>query len=171
MKTRLLVMSLIFFLLPLAALSQVFTETTSSITGYSNGKTAWGDYDNDGDLDILICGLDDEGTPESKIYRNDGNGNFTDQTHIGLIGLADGDCGWQDYDGDGYLDILLTGADQADIPQSVIYRNTGSNSFTRQTGIVLTGLFNGSADWGDYDNDGDPDILTVSYTHLTLPTN
>ena len=44
-------------------------------------------------------------------------------------------------------------------PVSKIYRNNGDNTFTEQTGIVLQGVGNSSVAWGDYDNDGDLDIL------------
>ena len=46
-----------------------------------------------------------------------------------------------------------------DIPISKIYRNNGDNTFTEQISIHLTGVCSGSVAWGDYDNDGDLDIL------------
>ena len=87
-----------------------FTEQTSiSLTGVNSSSAAWGDYDNDGDLDILLTGLSDEGNV-SKIYRNNGNNTFTEQTSISLIGVSMRvRAAWGDYDNDGYLDILLTG--------------------------------------------------------------
>ena len=59
----------------------------------------------------------------------------------------------------GYLDILLTGRNEAGNYISRIYHNNKDNTFTEQTLIFLTGVQNGSAAWGDYDNDGDLDIL------------
>ncbi len=142
--------------------NNVFEEqTTIALTSVSNSSTAWGDYDNDGDLDILMTGLTESGTPTvgtfvSKIYRNNGNNTFTEQTSISLIDVTDGSVAWGDYDNDGDLDILLTGV--SDIGRvSKIYRNNGNNTFTEQTSISLTG--GGRVAWGDYDNDGDLDIL------------
>ena len=120
---------------------------------FNNSSVAWGDYDRDGDLDILLTG---DGM--SKIYRNDGSNTFTEQTGIILEGVSNGSAAWGDYDNDGYLDILLTGNGPSG-PVSKVYRNNGNNTFTEQTGIVLQGVGNSSAAWGDYDNDGDLDIL------------
>ena len=51
------------------------------------GSVAWGDYDNDGDLDILLTGNSITGII-SKIYRNNGNNTFTEQTSISLTDVA-----------------------------------------------------------------------------------
>ncbi|MDD1469481.1 VCBS repeat-containing protein, partial [Dolichospermum sp. ST_sed5] len=56
------------------------------------------------------------------------------------------------------MDILLTGF-TGSIRVSKIYHNNGDNTFTEQTSISLTGVANSSVAWGDYDNDGDLDIL------------
>ncbi|MRS04888.1 VCBS repeat-containing protein, partial [bacterium] len=67
---------------------------------------------------------------------------------------------WGDYNNDEYPDILLTGYNSATgQPVSKIYKNNGNNSFTEQQSVKLTGVYSGNAEWGDYDNDGDLDIL------------
>ena len=71
------------------------------------GSVAWGDFDNDGDLDILLTGESASGDI-SKIYRNNGNSTFTD-INAGLPSIYYGSVAWGDFDNDGYLDILLTG--------------------------------------------------------------
>jgi hypothetical protein len=100
----------------------------------------------------------------SKIYRNDGDNTFTEQTEISLIGVAFSSVAWGDYDNDGDLDILLTGYASTYQYVSKIYRNNGNNTFTEQTTISLTGVFDGDVAWGDYDNDGDLDILLTGDT-------
>ena len=144
-----------------------FTEQPSiSLTDVSSGSAEWGDYDNDGDLDILITGLDTSFTPVSKLYRNDGNNVFIEQTSISLTGVRYSSAAWGDYDNDGYLDILLTGSTTAgfkETPVSKIYRNNGDNTFTEQTSIELTGVSHSSVAWGDYNNDGFLDILLTGY--------
>ena len=47
-----------------------------------------------------------------------------------------------------------------------IYRNNGDNTFSEQTSISLTGVFNSSVAWGDYDNDGDLDILLTGDSNV-----
>ena len=135
-----------FYLLPVAFIlislnaypqTQTFTEIPANIPGYSHGATDWGDYDNDGDLDVLICGLNNSGIPESAVFRNNGNNTFSRITSIILTGLYYSDCTWQDYDIDGDLDIMLSGRDQNSLPSTMIYRNNGTNSFSLQRGINL----------------------------------
>ncbi|MFC0876473.1 FG-GAP-like repeat-containing protein [Saccharicrinis sp. FJH2] len=136
-----------------------FTEQTDiSLTDVQGSSLAWGDYDNDGDLDILLSGALSSGQI-LKIYRNNGDNTFTEQTGISLTGVSSSSASWGDYDNDGYLDILITGITTDAEKISKIYRNNGDNTFTEQTGISLTGVFLSSASWGDYDNDGDLDIL------------
>ena len=144
-----------------------FTEQTSiSLTGVKYSSAAWGDYDNDGDLDLLITGNADDGIV-SKIYRNNGNNSFTEQTSISLLSVRMGSVAWCDYNNDGYLDILLTGVHNPGEQQqfvSKIYHNNGNNTFTEQTSISLPGVSDASVAWGDFDNDGLPDILLTGLT-------
>ena len=121
------------------------------------GSVAWGDYDNDGDLDILLAGYASSGRV-SKVYRNDGGGVFTD-IGAALTGVYYGSAAWGDYDNDGDLDILLAGT-TGSTRVATVYRNDGGGAFT-DIGAALTGVYYGSAAWGDYDNDGDLDILLV----------
>ena len=140
-----------------------FTEQTAiSIISVRAGSIAWGDYDNDGDLDILLTGSTGAGGI-SKIYRNNGDNTFTEQPSISLINVSYSSATWGDYDNDGDLDILLTGLPSPMSYTSKIYRNNGNNTFAEQTSIALTGIGYGSAAWGDYDNDGDLDVLLSGY--------
>ncbi len=132
-----------------------FRDIKAGLYGVYVGSVAWGDYDNDGDLDILLTGQSEITMPFSLIYRNDG-GSFTD-VGIWLTGVRYGSSVWGDYDNDGDLDILLTGKDDGETPISLIYRND-AGVFT-DIGAGLPGVYVSSVAWGDYDNDGDLDIL------------
>ena len=139
-----------------------FSEQTSLI-GVSESSASWSDYDNDGYLDILLAGSTASGAPISKIYHNNGNNTFIEQTSINLPGIQYGSAIWGDYDNDGYPDFLLAGnTGSEDI--SKIYHNNGDGSFEEQSSIPLTGISDGSAVWGDYDNDGYLDILLTGST-------
>ncbi len=150
--------------------SQYFTEVSTDIANAVGGALEWGDYDNDGDMDLYISGDDNTGVRLSKVYRND-NGVFTDigADIVGLFWGAFAD--WGDYDNDGDLDLLVVGLDDEDNGQSKIYKN--NNGTFVDTNAGLTGVRGtGVAQWGDYDNDGDLDILVGGFSdqlskHLT----
>ena len=92
--------------------SQTFTEQTGvSFTGIRVSNIAWGDYDNDGDLDILISGLDASSKRIIKVYQNKGNGIFIEQTSI-ILPASWAQVSWGDYNNDGFLDILISGETQ-----------------------------------------------------------
>lgn len=119
----------------------------------------WGDYDNDDDLDLLLIGQRWTNTAYTKLYRNNGDNSFTEQTHIDLTGVYSGSISWGDYNGDGFLDIILTGTSKYSEKVFRIYKNNGNNTFTDETEIDPDlGSFRG-ARWADFDNDGDIDYL------------
>jgi predicted nucleotidyltransferase len=134
-----------------------FSNISTGLTGVYLGSAAWGDYDNDGDLDIVLTGVDSSSNNISKVYRNDGGRNFSDIS-AGLMGLSASSVAWGDYDNDGDLDILLIGLNGPPYYFVKLYRNDGGGTFS-DVPVSLPGLTNGSIDWGDYDNDGDLDIL------------
>jgi hypothetical protein len=143
------------------AAGSTFTEITAGLPGVSTSSVAWGDYDLDGKLDILLTG-DRGDVPVAKIYRNNGGGSFTEDTTADehLAGVKWGSAAWGDYDSDGDLDILLTG-DTGSGLVSKVYRNDATvdgRTFT-DTGAALTGVHYGSSAWGDYNSDGKLDIL------------
>lgn len=148
-----------------------FTElSTIDLPTVTDGAAAWGDYNNDGYKDLLITGTDrlNSSFPPNaiaKIYKNNGDGTFTEQTGINLTGVYESAVAWGDYDNDGYLDILLTGTTDNYHTGAIakVYHNNGDNTFTEMAGISLTGVHKGSAAWGDYNNDGYLDIFISGY--------
>jgi hypothetical protein len=133
----------------------LFTDIETGFWGLS-GTPAWGDYDNDGDLDLAFCGTWHDGTwnEMAKIYRNDGAGVFT-EIATPLQGVS-GTLAWADYDRDGDLDIALTGYMGGGHRFIRIYRNDGGNQFV--LAVDLGEIQGSSISWGDYDNDGDFDL-------------
>jgi hypothetical protein len=163
MNKKLQSISLVLFLVCANCYSQTFQEITTTLPNVNAGEAAWGDYDNDGDLDILITGNDLSYNRISRVYQNAGGGVFNHQTQISLQGVTSGTSDWIDYDNDGDLDIMITGSGSDNVPLSRIYKNNGDNTFTEQSTIILANVRNSSVVWGDYNNDGDPDVLFIGY--------
>ncbi len=134
-----------------------FTEITLG-PGMSDSEASFGDYDNDGDLDILTAG-NEEGAPSLRLYRND-NSTFVGIPNPQLLPVADADAAWGDYDNDGDLDAVVGGWDSA-IEQTRIYRN--DNLTLVDTGASIFGTQSSTLDWGDFDNDGDLDLVQTGY--------
>ncbi len=142
-----------------------FFPINAGIQPVNRSSVEWGDYDSDGDLDLLMVGTD--GTQNyAKIYRNDDSHTFVDLTSAGLQPVINGPVTWGDYDNDGDLDVLLTGYDGGSTNFSIVYRNDGAGSFT-DLGMDLVPIGSGSVDWGDYDNDGDLDIFMTGWNGTT----
>ncbi|MCG3154259.1 MAG: hypothetical protein DKINENOH_00853 [bacterium] len=142
-----------------------FVDTGITLTPMRSGAGCWGDYDNDGDLDILMTGRRDNNY-YAMIYRNNGNGAFTN-INAGLAPVAYGNASWADYDNDGDLDILLAGWDNTkDLLH--VYKNIGNGSFAKLSQeLIPVGYMD--AEWGDLDNDGELDIVVSGLENNTTP--
>ncbi|RKY69906.1 MAG: hypothetical protein DRP97_04640, partial [Candidatus Latescibacterota bacterium] len=143
----------------------VWTESRESVLeGVQNGALTWGDYDNDGDLDLALCGEDASGNPISRVYRNDPMGILVPDgpNFRALVEVKGGALDWGDYDNDGDLDLVLVGqteriTDGIHERVAVVYRNDAGVLIEDGT-QVLQGVADGEVRWGDYDNDGDLDL-------------
>ena len=159
---------LIWFAMP-APVSAQFGDNHVALEGLEKSSAAWGDYDGDGDLDVLLIGCtklnenrDDcaEDGFSTQLYENQ-DGNFEREANAtSLVDVANGDVDWGDYDNDGDLDILLTGRNTSFLPTSRIYRNEGDGVF-KDIGAHLIDVYFSAAAWGDYDNDGDLDAMLI----------
>lgn len=141
--------------------AQQFTEVNTGLAAPPFPCAIWGDFDGDGDLDVLVAGLGRHDVAFSTLYRNSG-GNFTDSGAV-LLGLSRASAAWGDFDGDGDLDLAMTGLTTEGVPTTRIYRNDGGTTFTVVPGNPL-GVLAGSVAWGDYDGDGDLDLLVTGVT-------
>ena len=130
------------------------------------------DYNNDGMLDILVMRggwLHKNGQMRMSLLRNNGGGAFSDVTRE--AGLArqsypSQTAAWADYDNDGDLDLFSCSESERPIQfPSQLFRNEGDGTFTDVTfeaGVPNLRYCKGSG-WGDYDNDGDPDLYVSNY--------
>lgn len=137
--------------------SAITTPLGYSIDARLNSESAWGDFDGDGDLDLLYGGDEEFNTTNQRswLLRNDG-GTFSDATPAGFPGIQDGTFNWVDFDNDGDLDIALNGFTGSFIVTE-LWRNDGG-TFTITTSIPTT-IRLGKMRWTDFDNDGDQDFL------------
>lgn len=130
----------------------------------------WIDYDQDGLLDLyLVNGAATRVyTPKhalrSALYRNNGNGTFTDVTEkagVGAQGLFGMGIAVGDYDNDGFPDLFVLGYGRC-----ILYHNEGNGTFrdvTQRAGVANLGRWASSAAWFDYDNDGRLDLVIANY--------
>lgn len=158
-----------------------FTDVTDEVGLEGAGYSVWGDYNNDGYLDFFSVGQtnDDPDGAWDTLWMNQGppDYKFTNMTqpagnlNDGMPGLA---AGWADYDRDGFLDLYVVNwRDLGDIRYpDVLYHNNGDGTFTDVT--TQAGVWEGDApyagmgmNWGDYNNDGWPDIYVSNY--LVMP--
>lgn len=140
-----------------------FTKITSGAIVSDGGNStgaSWGDYDNDGDLDLFVTNYFSE---NNFLYRNDGGGNFTKVTTGAVVtdGGASVGSAWGDYDNDGDIDLFVSNDNNQN---EFLYNNNGDGTFTKiTTGDIVNsgGRSNGSA-WCDYDFDGDIDLYVAN---------
>ncbi len=132
-----------------------FTQLVAGLTGVKNPALAWGDYDNDGKLDVIITG-DTGSALVTRLYRNDDN-SWPVVTEAVLPGVKHGDIAWADFDNDGKPDLLIAG-EAASGRITKLFRNNGDGSFTELGVSGLPGVSQCSVAWADFDNDGRMDF-------------
>jgi hypothetical protein len=145
-----------------------FAKRTDSVRGVdfaNHTGGSWGDYDNDGWLDLCI-GRDDG---PNLLFHNNRDGTFTRVTD-GPIATEDHGrgCIWGDYDNDGWLDLFINRGSpfgsNGPGESNALYHNNGDGTFTRITeGSIVNDVGQGQGcAWGDYDNDGFVDLFVAN---------
>ena len=156
--------------------TRIMTGPPVTDSAYSQ-DAVWGDYDNDGHLDLLVSVGILSGPRSNLLYRNQGNGTFAKITSGPIVTNLHTTVGssWGDYDNDGYIDLFVANTGLSLSPQNknALYRNNGAGGFTR----ILSGqLVNDSAQsqscaWGDYNNDGKLDLFVANVGNNFLYRN
>lgn len=129
-----------------------FTRSALALGGFSWGS-AFADYDNDGLVDLLVGD-----TTRSILWHNVGPGSFVAVTNTPIVSTPNAsNIAWTDYDNDGDMDVLVTRSGTT----ARLYQNDGKGNFTAvANGAFPTQIDRGTgAAWGDYDNDGFPDLF------------
>ncbi len=142
---------------------QDLVSSSQNLRPLRDAALDWGDYDNDGDADLILTGRDVDSRGRSILYRNEG-GILTERSDVVFQGLLSGDAAWGDYDNDGDLDLALVGTDASGNRFTHLYRNRldlGDFALNIMNVQNLAQLGSGDIDWGDFDNDGDIDLAAM----------
>lgn len=133
----------------------------------ASGQQVWGDYNNDGFIDMFMAA--GQGTPFSALYKNNGNGTYTEQlTDITMLTLSS--SVFFDYDNDGNLDLLIAGSVDGTTTAAIteLYKNSGPPNYTLTLvdAAPFVGISSESGDNStrlievvDYNNDGWLDVF------------
>ena len=122
---------------------------------------SWGDYDNDGDLDVYVSTWSNQ---VNRLFSNNGDGTFTDEVgslSVQFLTYSDYSA-WSDYDRDGDLDLFV--ARGFNVLNNLLYVNDGSGGFS----LLIGDPISADADrthgcgWGDFDNDGWQDLFQAN---------
>ena len=143
-----------------------FTDVRSEMGITSSGDrhgAAWGDYDNDGNLDLFITlGANrgnNVGKKSDQLYRSNGDGTYSDVTVLAGVANSFGrgrSVNWIDFNNDGLLDLFVKNAQSL----NVLYRNNGDGTFTDVASLAGLAEAPGEvSSWADYNNDGYMDLF------------
>ncbi len=156
----------LFLWVGLSMFGQSFVDATADLPQLSYGFSAWGDYDNDGDLDLYFTGqLNNNNT--GGLYKND-QGSFTLLTGSGLPTRSNGSAVWGDVNNDGKSDIVIMGYDGATTVAEV-YLNNGNGTFSLHA-TTLADVGYGEVQLADFDADGNID-LGLTGLNMSVNTN
>lgn len=138
-------------------LGQNFVPVNTGFQRLSTGEIQWVDIDNDGDFDLLECGLDSTFTfTHTNLYINDGNVSFAN-SEAEIIGVGEpGSCDVGDYNNDGWIDLLLEGSN------TNLIKNVDGKSFTDESDMISTTKYTSyPGRFVDYDGDGRLDVFVI----------
>ena len=119
----------------------------------TSGKADFADVDNDGDTDVLITGYQ-----HTKLFLNDGNALFTEQTSYPLPWVEDGSVNFADVDADDDMDVLITGSSLGPLITN-LYLNDGFGFFEKKYDELFHEVSFGDVAFEDVDDDHDIDVL------------
>ncbi len=131
--------------------------------GFTMGSV-FGDYDNDGDVDLYLATGGQYEIESNRLFANNGDGTFTDVTAAAGVGLKEFtySASFADYDNDGDLDLYC--ANYGVGAKNVLFANNGDGTFTDVTDAAGVGdkSWSWMGVWSDVDNDGDVDLYVVN---------
>ena len=143
---------------------ETFTKITSVVIandGKASDGSTWGDYDNDGDLDLFVANWWGQ---NNLLYSNNGDGTFTFESALApSIGETYSEtASWGDYNIDGYIDLYV--CNSGGTRRNQLFLNNTNGTFTEiATGSLVTDRhYSRNADWVDYNRDAIPDLYVAN---------
>jgi len=140
-------------------------DTTVPFLGVHQGSIGLADFDLDNDQDVIISGNDFNGNPNTRLYRNDGNGGFSlipnttiDSVHYSSLDFAD-------IDNDNDQDLVISGINTQGNIITKLFLNDGNGVFTFDNSNDFVGIYFGKVTFFDYNNDNSSDLLVVGDTN------
>ena len=134
-------------------------EISSSFVGVTNSTLAFEDIDGDSDLDLIYTGLPDGLAPDfiTKLYINDGNGVFTENSTAPILVNEHTSFHFEDINGDNVKELIFINNRKEDGANNEIYVNDGTGNFTLSTSFYLKANLH-TITFSDLDGDNDLDI-------------
>ncbi len=144
-----------------------FTEVLGTpFAGIQCSSITFADIDNDNDQDVLVTGQNDTDQLFTKLYTNDGDGNFTVVVGTPFDGVKNSSIAYADIDNDNDQDVLITGQNNSEQPITKLYTNDGIGNYTELLGTPFVPVEYGSIAFADIDNDNDQDLLISGQNNL-----
>ena len=134
-------------------------DTTQPFEPSIGGNLEFADIDNDGDLDLFMTGRHNNNLIFSKLYQNDGTGDFSEVTSTPFLSEGGSASAFFDMDNDNDLDLILAGKNNSNQKKTTLYENDGSGNFSLVSNTPFENVDFAAIAIDDSDNDGDLDVL------------
>ncbi len=134
-------------------------HTAAGLQGVYLGSISVADVNGDGAPDLFLTGVTKFRGKSSILYLNDGNANFIPSQESEFNGIWTSSALFADVNKDGAADLLMIGSDLNHQSILMLYINDGLGKYTKTAQSNLEGTIRGGLVFGDFDSDGDPDLI------------